>query len=157
MSLIPLSHDDLVDASVRWLQKSKRCTVVFAEIVTSAMMVPDAIGWRGGSCCILVECKVSRSDFRADAKKEHKRHNKTPGHFRWYMTPPGLLKPEEIPEGWGLMEQHDGKTVIVKEAVWMETCFSTERFILWSASRRLLGNEYTFDKKRCRFKHRGRR
>ena len=36
------------------------------------------------------------------------------GKERWYMTPPGLLKPEQIPEGWGLIEARKRCRTIVK-------------------------------------------
>jgi hypothetical protein len=68
------------------------------------MEEPDAIGW-GPNGSELVECKVSRSDFMADQKKPWRRHEWTGlGDLRWYLTPPGLLKAEELPARWGLLE-----------------------------------------------------
>jgi len=29
------------------------------------------------------------------------------GRFRWYMTPPGIVQPSELPPSWGLLEVHE--------------------------------------------------
>lgn len=101
-----MTHDELVLRAVRWLRGTRRCGVVLAELTTVAPMVPDAIGWAdAGTWSVLIECKTSRSDFRADAKKPHRRPGVVGvGQERWYMAPPGLLNPEELPEEWGLLE-----------------------------------------------------
>lgn len=52
---------------------------------------------------VLVECKVTRSDFLADKAKPH-RHVGGIGNWRYYMAPEGLISPEELPEKWGLVE-----------------------------------------------------
>jgi len=80
--------------------------VVFAEIVTAAASTPDAIGWKFGRST-LVECKVSRSDFARDRRKNVHMVGRVMGWERWYMTPPGLVQPHEVPEGWGLLEAHE--------------------------------------------------
>ncbi len=38
------------------------------------------------------------------------------GQIRYYMTPPGLLKPEEVPGAWGLLEVHGSKVSVRKKA-----------------------------------------
>ncbi len=100
------AHDELVRRAVRWLRGSMRCGVVFAEMHTAASSVPDAIGWIYGREVHLVECKVSRSDFHRDKFKVSHRSGRVMGTRRWYLTPPGLIKPHEVPEGWGLLEMH---------------------------------------------------
>ena len=50
-----MTHDQLVERAVKWLRGKHKCSVVFAEIVTSARAVPDAIGFTGWGC-VLVEC-----------------------------------------------------------------------------------------------------
>lgn len=110
-----MTHDDLVDAAARWLRGTRKCSVVLAELTSSAPMTPDAIGWEGpGWWGVLVEAKTSRSDFRADAKKPHRRMEGSPGQERWYLTPPGLLDPGEVPSGWGLLET-SGKRVTLRK------------------------------------------
>lgn len=98
------SHSDLVKLAVRWLTR-QNCYVVLREFSTNHLSeIPDAIGFRPAST-VTIECKTSRADFLADQKKRS-RINPTlgMGHWRYYLTPKGLLKPEEIPDGWGLLE-----------------------------------------------------
>ena len=49
----------------------------------------------------MIESKVSRSDFKADAKKPERLFGGV-GTYRFYITPLNMLLPEELPEGWGL-------------------------------------------------------
>lgn len=51
----------------------------------------------------LIETKISRSDFLADFKKEHRVNGGLIGNYRYYACPVGLIKPEELPEKWGLI------------------------------------------------------
>src|SRR4051812_16335771 len=62
------THESLRKFAVKWLSASQRCSVVLSELVSAAAETPDAVGWRFGSS-ILVECKVSRSDFHANKNK----------------------------------------------------------------------------------------
>lgn len=63
----------------------------------------------------MIECKVSKADFKKDFEKlSRKNPNKRVGQVRYYLTPPGLLKPEDLPHGWGLLELHG---LSVKEVV----------------------------------------
>lgn len=99
-----MTHADLVARAVRWLRGTQRCTVVLAELVTLGPEIPDAIGWVGWNS-ILVECKVSRADFRRDRDKPHMRlPDGGMGRQRWYLTPPGLIGVDDLPDGWGLAE-----------------------------------------------------
>jgi len=68
--------------------------------------MPDAIGFRAVSSeteTVLVEVKVSRGDFLADARKPHREAGNGIGLFRYYMCPAGLISPDEVPERWGLL------------------------------------------------------
>ena len=113
--LLPLTHDDLVRRAVRWLRKTRGCGVVFAEMVTAAPMIPDAIGWcMAGQWSVLVEAKASRSDFFADRKKCHFGAPDSPGQERWYITPKGLVQPDELPAEWGLLECSAKRIVVAK-------------------------------------------
>lgn len=108
-----MSHAELVQRAVRWLKNSLHCRVVLAELVayTRSCETPDALGWINNNA-ILVECKRSHSDFSADRKKRA-RHKDMPalGVWRFYLTPPGLLSPEEIIKDWGLYEVHGRRVV----------------------------------------------
>lgn len=99
-----MTHSALVDRAVRWLRTTRRCSIAYGEIATYAPLNPDAIGW--GDCCVLVEVKVSRSDYWRDRHKPSHRADALPGSERWYLTPPGLIRPDELADGWGLIEAH---------------------------------------------------
>lgn len=97
-----ITHKRLVKAAGAWL--GQRCRVVATEVTTMASETPDAIGWSGSGVCIVIECKKSRSDFRANAKKRHESQGWGVGDERWLLTPPGLVEASEVPDGWGLLE-----------------------------------------------------
>ena len=103
-SLVALTHDQLVSHAGKWL-RSIGCSVVLLEVVSYCPSgeIPDAIGWRNGRS-ILIECKTSRSDFRADEKKLFRRSpDMGMGDWRIYLCEEGLIQPEELPHGWGLL------------------------------------------------------
>lgn len=91
------------------------CGVVFAEH-TAGFEHPDAMGWKYGTWSIVVECKVSRADFFADRKKPTRAaYEKRPAAHCYYLVPTGLVSPNELPDGWGLLYV-DGKRVRVMKA-----------------------------------------
>lgn len=99
--MISLTHDKLCEIAEKWL--NKHCGVVFRELRTEANEHPDAIGFRS-TFSILIECKVSRSDFKKDQTKLFRQiPSQGMGSYRYYMCPEGLLLPEEIPNKWGLL------------------------------------------------------
>ena len=106
-----MNHADLVSRATRWLRNTLHCRVVLSELVTAAWETPDAVGWVG-TTCIVVECKTSRSDFRADAKKFFRQMPKHGvGDWRFYLTAPGLLDGLTLPDGWGWYEVR-GRSVV---------------------------------------------
>ncbi len=101
-----MTHDELVQRAARWLRKTIRCPVVVTELVTSNTSgeIPDALGWSYGRT-FLVECKASRSDFLADARKPFRQvPTNGMGAHRYFLITPGLVSPDELPDGWGLLE-----------------------------------------------------
>ena len=100
------THADLVERGARWLERSLKCSPVLTETTSYSGEIPDVIGWKPATGrSFVLECKTSRGDFRADAEKTHRRNpDLALGAERWYFTPAGLLKPEEIPPDWGLAE-----------------------------------------------------
>lgn len=98
-----LTHSALVRLVERWLRA--RATTVLVEAKTmGSFEEPDAIAWRGASST-LVEVKVSRADFLADRKKIFRR-NPTLGMgvYRFFAVPEGLVRVDELPPKWGLLE-----------------------------------------------------
>ncbi len=104
-----ISHEELVKHAAIWLRyDSQTHTIVITERSGSGSETPDAIGVSAGGWSTLIECKTSRADFLADKKKHFRRHAaRGMGHRRYFMAPVGLLKPEELPENWGLIEIYE--------------------------------------------------
>jgi hypothetical protein len=108
-----MTHAQLVERAVRWL-RGYRCGVVLSEQACGSGEMPDAIGWKRGSHSVLVECKVTRADFLADrAKPCRLKPEQGVGCERFYLTPPGLVKVEELPGGWGLLELRRGRVEMI--------------------------------------------
>lgn len=67
------------------------------------------------------EVKISRSDFKADFKKDKwkfydwKIENKIPNYF-YYVCPSGMIKENEIPLFAGLVYAHDTYLEVIKKA-----------------------------------------
>jgi hypothetical protein len=99
-----MTHAQMVDLAVDWL-RHYRCGVVLSEQVCASGEAPDAIGWKGKCRSVLVECKTSRADFLADRGKPFRQNPEIAlGCEHFYMAPAGLIVPEELPSGWGLLE-----------------------------------------------------
>jgi hypothetical protein len=109
-----MTHTQLVERAVRWL-RWYRCGVVLSEQACVSGEMPDAIGWKRASHSVLVECKITRTDFLADRAKPFRlKPGQGVGSERFYLTPPGLIKPEELCAGWGLLELRRGRIEIVQ-------------------------------------------
>ncbi|MFZ0955794.1 MAG: hypothetical protein WAN60_05590 [Candidatus Sulfotelmatobacter sp.] len=99
-----MTHAQLVEKAVRWL-RHYRCGVVLSEQACASGEMPDAIGWKRASHSVVLECKVTRADFLADRAKPFRlKPEWGVGSERFYLTPAALVKPEELPTGWGLLE-----------------------------------------------------
>jgi hypothetical protein len=102
-----MTHALLVRKAVEWL-RSYRCGVVLSEQACVSGEMPDAIGWKRACHSVLVECKVSRADFLADRAKPFRQKPEIGiGCERFYLAHRTLIKPEELPIGWGLLEIHN--------------------------------------------------
>jgi hypothetical protein len=109
-----MTHAQLVGVAVRWL-RSYRCGVVLSEQACSSGEMPDAIGWKRACHSVLVECKVSRADFLVDRGKSFRKQPKSGvGCERFYLVPKGLIRAEELPAGWGLLEVRNRKVAMIR-------------------------------------------
>jgi hypothetical protein len=109
-----MNHAQLVEKAVRWL-RSYRCGVVLSEQACVSGEMPDAIGWKQASHSVLVECKITRADFLADREKPFRQKpERGVGSERFYLAPPALIKLEELPAGWGLLEYGRGHIEMVQ-------------------------------------------
>ena len=104
-----MTHAQLVEKAVRWL-RYYRCGVVLSEQACVSGEMPDAIGWKRANHSVLVECKITRADFLADRAKPFRlKPEQGVGSERFYLAGAGLIKPEELPVGWGLLELRRGR------------------------------------------------
>jgi len=83
-----MTHAQLVEKAVRWL-RNYRCGVVLSEQACVSGEMPDAIGWKRACHSVLVECKVTRSDFLADAPTLPLKPDQGVGCERFYLVSAG--------------------------------------------------------------------
>lgn len=103
-----ITHAECVAAAAGYMQK--RADVVLPEFYSWNAELPDVIAFNRDRSTV-IECKVSRSDFLADRKKPFRMQpNSGMGDNRYYCCPKGMIKPEELPDRWGLLYIYpDGK------------------------------------------------
>ena len=110
---VNFTHKELTELAVKWLKRSQSqkgpgCQIAVSECRSGRCdEIPDAIGFRAtgkNDGSIIVEVKVSRSDFLVDARKPHRNGSVTGiGNWRYYLCPEGVIKPDELPDNWGLL------------------------------------------------------
>ena len=107
-----ISHSLLVEAAKKWLHKNghENCPIVLTEERCAGNKeIVDAIGFNHIHS-VLIEVKVSRSDFLRDKKKVYRIDQESGvGNFRLYLTLPGIISASDLPEKWGLMYYDNGK------------------------------------------------
>ena len=111
-----MTHAQMVEKAVRWL-RSFRCGVVLSEQACTSGEMPDAIGWKKACHSVMVECKMTRADFLVDREKPwRQKPERGVGCERFYLTLPALIKVQELPAGWGLLEFRRGRVEMVRES-----------------------------------------
>lgn len=146
-------HAELTQLGARWL-KRQGFPIVSTELrAAGCPEQADVIGFRS-TCSAIIEVKISRSDFRADAAKPWRSVEPAGlGNYRFYLSPQGMLAPEELPPKWGLLHAAGGRIIEVKRPLgnqwsrsttnerWQEFLFpsdlSREHAVLFSVARRL--------------------
>ena len=58
-----------------------------------------------GPWVCVFEAKASRSDFLATFRDSARGRHQPVGSLHWVVTPRGLIRPEELPPFWGLLEK----------------------------------------------------
>ena len=98
-------------------------------------------GGRAACHSVLVECKISRADFLADREKPFRqKSHRGMGCERFYFTPAGLLRPEELPAGWGLLEYRNRRVALLQpsaKGLRSATGFRYEMNLLLASLRRV--------------------
>lgn len=117
------------------------------ELVTQAAENCD-IWATNGYESLVVEVKVSRTDFLRDRKKVHFRPGMErflTGNFRYYLAPEGIINYEDLPEGYGLLTWDGKKISVTHKARRREASNSPDLAILCSILRREGIQPQTFD------------
>lgn len=127
-------HGSLVAMGARWLKRNGFPVVATELKCIGSREQPDVIGFRS-SCSAVIEVKVSRSDFFSDKKKPERVEGGL-GIYRFYLCPVGLVQPDELPEGWGLLEANSRtvKAVLAPEGnYWPGIDAPSELLGFWAA------------------------
>jgi len=144
----PLTHDDLITLGRKWLLKSfespephghTACPVIITELATTTLTgeIPDILAFNSYTS-ILIECKISRSDFIADLKKPFRMVDTAIGSQRWYLAPQGVIPLNKLPPKWGLLEVTPKRKIIITQYCQLQPRhFLIEIDILLSTLRRL--------------------
>ncbi|MBJ7539872.1 adenylosuccinate synthase [Marinomonas transparens] len=106
-----ITHSNLNLLAQKWLLRSPsangaHCKIAFTEVgALFGGEIADAWGCNYDyDFSVVVESKVSRSDFLADKKKPHRNGEVLGmGTFRYFICPEGMISPDELPEKWGLL------------------------------------------------------
>ena len=141
-------HNKLIKLGSDWLMKNpptkgncwcSKCSIVTTELVSFASENPDVLGFANDAKSVLLEAKISREDFRRDFKKDFRINpEKGMGDFRLYIAPKDLIKVEELPSKWGLIEVDEkNKCKIVKYAERQQSNKNHELIILTSIIKRI--------------------
>lgn len=107
-----MTHNELNTLAVKWLKRPESangpgCQVALTEVGgLYGGERADAFGYRWGfnAGSVVVESKISRSDFFADRGKPH-RKGTTPGMgtYRYFICPEGMIDINHLPHRWGLL------------------------------------------------------
>lgn len=150
MNTHPITHDDLVQIAYRWVLTARSCGVAFREFNSAACNgeYPDVIGFGAWGHSVVVECKISRSDFARDKLKSFRKSpEQGMGSQRFFCCPTGLVHPDELPEGWGLVYVSETRKARIAHDPYggnvrwrktpMEKNIKAEHGLMYSALRRL--------------------
>lgn len=132
------THRELVEIGYKWV--IKKCGFAFKELTVAHDEIPDVLGFNSNGT-FLLEAKVSRADFLVDRKKSFRIFSeKGIGDWRFFIVPKGLVKIEELPQNWGLIEVSEkGKATCVFNPFGGGNIYST-----WKRCKKSATAEYQF-------------
>ena len=114
--MLVVTHQKLCSLSARWLINEMNCPIVVAGMKVYIGEQPDVIGFFDGGYSVLIECKISRADFKGDCHKQFRWHpDNGMGDYRIYSVTEDVVRSKnEIPEGWGLIrfDGHSFHTIV---------------------------------------------
>lgn len=150
MSATNSLHYELCKLGAKLIRSRKNPTLPFnypckfatVELVCAGAELTDVWGTNGYET-VMIEVKTSRTDFLADKRKYARSKlaeemNHQIGNYRYYLCPEGIIKEEDLPENWGLLE-YDGKKIHrVKMATKVESSTAMEMLHITSVMSRIL-------------------
>jgi hypothetical protein len=93
------------------------------------------------------EIKVNRSDWLTELKATKKAMAVLQYCDQWWIaTIPGIVKPDEVPNSWGIYELKGKKLIVVREAKELKPV-PMEKYFLASIVQRALGGPQTIEEK----------
>lgn len=109
-----MTHKELVNLSYKFVLKNISCGFAVKELKTTTNEIVDVLGFGAWNHSVLLEIKVSRTDFLKDKNKPFRKNpEQGVGKYRFYCCPKNLIKIEELPENWGLIYYENNKLEIV--------------------------------------------
>lgn len=142
-----ITHDELVRKGIKWLKsqsgKKWSCSLIFSELKAGVDEKPDILAF-GSHRSTIIECKISRSDFKRDQKKIFRSiPQRGMGRYRFYMCPTDLIKEDELPDKWGLIYVSDGgRAKLIKSPESQYCNLLSENAYMYSIIRRLYNKNY---------------
>ena len=144
-------HQALVDIGEKWLKRQGFAVVATELKAFGCREQADVVGFRS-TCSAVIEAKASRGDFLADMKKpERCEPARGLGVYRFFLSPPGVIDIEDLPERWGLLHAVSSRVIEVHRPIgniwppfgsenWREwqhpSNLESERAVLFSIARR---------------------
>jgi len=90
---------------------------VLYEFATACDENPDVIGWATEADSMLIECKLTRSDFLRDGDKAVRRNPRAGmGRRRYYLCPAEVIQIKDLPPKWGLLWVTGNQITLKREA-----------------------------------------
>jgi hypothetical protein len=124
-----MTHSEIVEYVAVWLLAGGVYDPIATEIKGGSVGIePDVVAWDRAGMSIVVECKVSLSDLRAQGRKPLHRDNVMPGTFRYIAAPEAMATAamcSPIADGHGVLSVSDGGRVTVVR--WSPVRPTTER------------------------------
>lgn len=144
-----ITHRELCEKAAKWLVTVRnwnyRCQYAVVEMKCSGREITDVFGLRD-SKPVLLEIKVSRQDFLADAKKPHRTNSDGMGATRYYVCPKEIITKDMISNGWGLIYYSDSGFEVIKESEYFhKRDHACELLFMMSIIRRFSGNKKVLD------------
>lgn len=149
MSRTDSLHYKLCELGAKFLKSRKNAEpwrtpnkYVVVEMVAMTTENPDVWATNGYETS-LIEVKTSHADFLADQKKYARSEaariaGHQLGNYRYYLSPEGVIKEEELPSNWGLLVWDGKKIRKVKAATYVPSSTSEELIMMTSILSRIV-------------------